>query len=172
MPKSKANKVTEAFNEAVETLEEMSNNTAVGVLLQHPTNPELYLGFKRAKSEKQGVSFPCGKKEKDEDTEDAGKRECLEETGYSVSIPNAFPYNTPFSSFEAKDKFIVMIYLAKLEEVERQDPKTKDEGECVWAKKEEFFSGPYGEFNEKAFNYFDSLFQVYKHIANSTPITI
>jgi 8-oxo-dGTP pyrophosphatase MutT (NUDIX family) len=125
---------------------------AAGVLIKNSLDSNLFLAFKRAKSDNQGVSLPCGKSDDGEDPYQTARRECLEETGWTV----IFHMLEPYVSFDKKDGFQVWIFSADIdEEFGRVIPKSPNEGEAVWATKEELISGPYGEFNRLALSHFN-----------------
>ncbi len=124
---------------------------AAGVLVRNPLDSNLFLAFKRTKSGNLGVSLPCGKLEEGESPDQAARRECREETGWEVF----FHLTDAFISTDEKDGYEVWIFSADLdEEVGKILPKSKDEGESVWATAEELIAGPYGEFNRQALLYF------------------
>jgi 8-oxo-dGTP pyrophosphatase MutT (NUDIX family) len=128
----------------------MKEKIAAGVLVQNPINSDLYLGFKRKKSEGSGSSLPCGKSEEGETSDQTARRECKEETGWNVFLHMLTPYIG-----NNDDGFQVWIYSADLdEEFGRVLPKSADEGEMVWATAEELIAGPYGEFNRQVFLHF------------------
>lgn len=123
---------------------------AAGVLVKSPVDSTLFLAFKRKKSEDAGVSLPCGKSEDGEMPDQTARRECREETGWSVFLHMLKPYIG-----NNDDGFQVWVYSAALdEELGRVLPKSYDEGEMVWATAEELIAGPYGEFNRQVFQHF------------------
>ena len=124
---------------------------AAGVLTKNPIDSNLFLAFKRKKSNGSGVSLPCGKLEEGETPDQAARRECREETGWNVFFHMLMPY----IGFNQDDGYEVWIYSADLdEEFGRILPKSLEEGEMVWATAEELIAGPYGEFNRQVFQHF------------------
>jgi 8-oxo-dGTP pyrophosphatase MutT (NUDIX family) len=123
---------------------------AAGVLIKNPIDFNLFLAFRRKKSDNSGVSLPCGKSEDGETPDQTAKRECREETGWGVFLHMLTPYIG-----NNDDGFQVWIYSADLdEEFGRVLPKSADEGQMVWATAEELMAGPYGEFNRQVFQHF------------------
>lgn len=128
----------------------MKDKIAAGVLVRNPVNSDLYLGFKRSKSDGSGPSLPCGKSEDGETPDKTARRECKEETGWNVFFHMLNPYVG-----SNDDGFQVWIYSADLdEESGRALPKFSSEGEAVWITAEELVAGPYGEFNRQVFLHF------------------
>ncbi len=132
----------------------MEEKVAAGVLVSNPNNSDLYLAFKRTKSNDSGVSLPCGKSEPGESPHQTAHRECLEETGWSVFLHML----DPFSAKDERDGFTVWIFSGDLDEESAKMPqKFPEEGSVVWASKEELMSGPYGEFNRLALIHFGKI---------------
>ena len=125
---------------------------AAGVLVRNPIELSLFLAFKRTKSDNHGASLPCGKSDNGEDPYQTARRECLEETGWTI----IFHMLDPYISLDEKDGFQVWIFSADIdEELGRISPKFPREGEAIWATAEELISGPYGEFNRLALSHFN-----------------
>jgi 8-oxo-dGTP pyrophosphatase MutT (NUDIX family) len=132
----------------------MKEKVAAGVLVQNPVDSRLYLAFRRKKSGDSGVSLPCGKSEDGEQVYQTARRECLEETGWSVFLHML----EPFCSENESDGFTVWIFSGDLDEERGKiRSKSSEEGEAVWATAEELIAGPYGEFNRRALIHFGKI---------------
>lgn len=121
---------------------------AAGVLIEDTKGN--VLGFLRSDPQRPGVALPCGGVDPGERDEDAAKRECLEETGYTVEL-----YPNPFQSIEKRDGVVTTIYRAKIVGA-RRPPTHTHEGEPQWVPRNTLLMGPYGDYNARMLAYFES----------------
>lgn len=92
------------------------------------------------------IGLPCGKVERDESTDEAAERECLEETGYKVSSFVDGAYQGEEGGYN------VYIFPAIVKE-DRQD----HELEVLWLTPAELCVGRFAEFNRAVLAYFGVL---------------
>lgn len=138
--------------EEVKPMETTVFSRAAGVLIENDRG--LVLGFVRSDRHSAGVALPCGGVDPGESDEDAAKRECLEETGYTVEL-----YPHPFRSVERRDNVTTTIYRAKIVGA-RRPPTHAHEGEPQWVPREALLRGPYSAYNAEMLAHFDGI----KHI--------
>jgi 8-oxo-dGTP pyrophosphatase MutT (NUDIX family) len=125
---------------------------AAGVLIKNPDDSNLFLALKKKNNNPDGsLSLPCGKLEDDELPHHGARRECLEETGYSVIIPMINPY----LGHDRVNNNIVWVYFAEIDDsFPAEKPQEPAEGEVVWATAEELSLGYFGEINKPVLKYF------------------
>lgn len=128
---------------------------AAGVLVQSPDNSGLFLAIRKKNNNPLGdLSLPCGKLEDNEIPHHAARRECLEETGYSIT----FPMLNPYLGLDRKNNYIVWVYFAEIDSsLQKEAPKEPVEGEIVWATAQELSSGSFGEINKPILKHFGFL---------------
>lgn len=128
----------------------MQNVCACVLVISSETNKILAVSRKDDPSK---LGLPGGKFENSLDNysfSSTAIRETLEETGYTVFIPN------PSQCFSAEDQYgnIVYTYIAYID-VTKPRKEVKEQGRVVWASVPELIEGPFGEYNSKLFSLFD-----------------
>jgi len=104
------------------------------------------LGFMR--SADQAIGFPCGKVIPKETYHECAVRECLEETGFTVSVTGDPPF------VDVVQDSIVITYKATLSDLPQVDPTGKSEGIPAWVEPTDFKEGIYSKYNLKALRFF------------------
>jgi 8-oxo-dGTP pyrophosphatase MutT (NUDIX family) len=131
----------------------MNIRKAAIAIIQHPNNPELYLGVTRGKSDKIGL--PGGKIEEGETPWEAVVREVYEETnlevlyGSLVHVGKVLPH-------EANDHWThvetdVYVYFCEVSREQFHCLQGSDEGQPVWRTEKEFIKDAFGKFNTESF---------------------
>lgn len=128
----------------------MQNVCACTLIINPETNKILAVSRKGDPSK---LGLPGGKFESSLDNYSftfTAIRETLEETGYTVFIPD------PSKCFYARDQYhnIVYTYIAYID-VTVPRKEVKEEGHVAWASASELIEGPFGEYNSKLFSVFN-----------------
>ena len=111
----------------------------------------LFLSVSR-KDDPNKIGFPGGKVDPGEKLEDALIREFLEETGLSIKIDES---HKPFI-VEDGHGYTVHSYMVYLEDEEHYSLDEVETGVIRLSNKIQLIkASPYGEYNEKAFEWFD-----------------
>lgn len=99
-----------------------------------------------------GGALPCGKVDIGESPADAAVRECLEETGYSVTLLSDAPYVA-----STHDGYLVFTFKAILIQNTPVIPSHAFEGRAEWMPYTELLAGPYAQYNKGVLEWFGIL---------------
>lgn len=111
----------------------------------------LFLGVSR-KDNPNDFGLPGGKLDEDETLAECTKRECMEETGYSVSI---LDLSDPYVAVDGE--YTVSTFRAIMRSCGRVKTNASETGVVQWVTKEQLMNSYFGEYNTKMLKYFGYL---------------
>lgn len=114
---------------------------AAVVLVQHPQEPNLYLGVTR-RHDHNDWGLPGGKIEDGEDAAAAAVRETYEETGIHVVL-RQHPVYVGQANRKVCAAFVALAFVGT--------PVSSEEGRVAWVTKETILRGTFGSYHKRLF---------------------